>query len=78
MPCPSDLPRGACSVGEEARQTRVSVQSFSQPRSFTLLYPVGGLTLVRFMFDRIMPLSDAVEGYALFDQMQVQKVIFTP
>ncbi|CCF36236.1 alcohol dehydrogenase GroES-like domain-containing protein [Colletotrichum higginsianum] len=31
-----------------------------------------------FMFDRIMPLSDAVEGYALFDQMQVQKVIFTP
>ncbi|KAF3806480.1 putative zinc-type alcohol dehydrogenase-like protein YbdR [Colletotrichum gloeosporioides] len=33
---------------------------------------------VGFMFDRIMPLSDAVEGYALFDQMKVQKVIFTP
>ncbi|KAK0374950.1 alcohol dehydrogenase GroES-like domain-containing protein [Colletotrichum limetticola] len=31
-----------------------------------------------FMFDRIMPLSEAVEGYALFDQMKVQKVIFTP
>ncbi|KAF9875665.1 putative alcohol dehydrogenase [Colletotrichum karsti] len=31
-----------------------------------------------FMFDRIMPLKDAVEGYELFDQMKVQKVIFTP
>ncbi|KAK1731166.1 alcohol dehydrogenase GroES-like domain-containing protein [Colletotrichum acutatum] len=31
-----------------------------------------------FMFDRIMPLSEAVEGYTLFDQMKVQKVIFTP
>ncbi|KAF6843682.1 alcohol dehydrogenase, GroES-like domain-containing protein [Colletotrichum musicola] len=31
-----------------------------------------------FMFDRIMPLHNAVEGYALFDQMKVQKVIFTP
>ncbi|KAJ4304318.1 hypothetical protein N0V88_001931 [Collariella sp. IMI 366227] len=31
-----------------------------------------------FMFDKIMPLSDAVEGYDLFDQMKVQKVIFKP
>nr|XP_036577574.1 alcohol dehydrogenase, GroES-like domain-containing protein [Colletotrichum truncatum]KAF6784572.1 alcohol dehydrogenase, GroES-like domain-containing protein [Colletotrichum truncatum] len=31
-----------------------------------------------FMFDRVMPLSDAVEGYNLFDLMKVQKVIFTP
>ncbi|KAK2014661.1 alcohol dehydrogenase GroES-like domain-containing protein [Colletotrichum eremochloae] len=31
-----------------------------------------------FMFDRIMPLDEAVEGYALFDQMKVQKIIFTP
>lgn len=30
------------------------------------------------MFDKIMPLSEAVEGYDLFDQMKVQKVIFTP
>ncbi|RDW83163.1 hypothetical protein BP5796_04654 [Coleophoma crateriformis] len=29
-----------------------------------------------FMFDKIMPLSEAVEGYELFDKMQVQKVIF--
>ncbi|OLN81794.1 putative zinc-type alcohol dehydrogenase-like protein YbdR [Colletotrichum chlorophyti] len=33
---------------------------------------------VGFMFDRIMPLRDAAEGYALFDQMKVQKIIFTP
>ncbi len=30
------------------------------------------------MFDKIMPLSDGVEGYALFDKMKVHKVIFTP
>ncbi|KAK4456105.1 chaperonin 10-like protein [Podospora aff. communis PSN243] len=31
-----------------------------------------------FMFDKLMPLADAVEGYDLFDKMKVQKVIFTP
>jgi len=31
-----------------------------------------------FMFDKIMPLADAVEGYDLFDKMKVQKVIFRP
>ncbi|KAK3322272.1 chaperonin 10-like protein [Apodospora peruviana] len=31
-----------------------------------------------FMFDKIMPLEDAVEGYDLFDNMKVQKVIFKP
>lgn len=31
-----------------------------------------------FMFDKIMPLVDAVEGYAIFDSMKVQKVIFKP
>ena len=31
-----------------------------------------------FMFDKIMPLSEAVEGYELFDSMKVQKVVFTP
>jgi hypothetical protein len=30
------------------------------------------------MFDKLMPLADAVEGYDLFDKMKVQKVIFTP
>ena len=31
----------------------------------------------RFMFDKMMPLSEAVEGYRMFDAMEVQKVIFT-
>ncbi len=30
----------------------------------------------RFMSDKIMPLSQAVEGYDLFDKMKVQKVVF--
>jgi hypothetical protein len=30
------------------------------------------------MFDKIMGLSEAVEGYDLFDQMKVQKIIFKP
>jgi hypothetical protein len=32
----------------------------------------------RFMFDKVMPLSEAVSGYDLFDKMKAQKVIFTP
>lgn len=28
------------------------------------------------MADKIIPLSDALEGYELFDSMKVQKVIF--
>jgi len=28
------------------------------------------------MFDKVMPLSDAVEGYDIFDKMQAQKVVF--
>jgi hypothetical protein len=28
------------------------------------------------MFQKIMPLKDAVEGYDLFDSMKVQKVVF--
>ncbi|KAI0127734.1 chaperonin 10-like protein [Xylariales sp. AK1849] len=34
--------------------------------------------LLGFMFDKIMPLNEAVEGYDLFDKMKVQKVIFKP
>ncbi|KAH8687291.1 chaperonin 10-like protein [Tricladium varicosporioides] len=34
--------------------------------------------LLNFMTDRIMPLSQAVEGYDIFNKMQVQKVIFEP
>jgi len=28
------------------------------------------------MADKVMPLSDAIEGYELFDKMKVQKVVF--
>ncbi|KAK8117643.1 uncharacterized protein PG998_005924 [Apiospora kogelbergensis] len=34
--------------------------------------------LFGFMFEKIMPLSEAVEGYDLFDKMKVQKVVFKP
>lgn len=30
----------------------------------------------RFMADKMMALSEAVEGYDLFDKMKVQKVVF--
>jgi hypothetical protein len=30
------------------------------------------------MFDEMMPLSKAVEGYELFDRMAAQKIIFNP
>jgi len=32
--------------------------------------------LLDFMFDKIIPLSDAVEGYEIFDKMLAQKVVF--
>lgn len=32
--------------------------------------------LLGFMFEKIMPLSEAVEGYEIFDAMKVQKVVF--
>lgn len=28
------------------------------------------------MADKMMPLSDAIEGYDMFDKMKVQKVVF--
>jgi hypothetical protein len=34
------------------------------------------LTNNSFMFDKIMPLSEAAEGYELFDKMKVQQVVF--
>ncbi|OAA54415.1 Alcohol dehydrogenase superfamily, zinc-type [Cordyceps fumosorosea ARSEF 2679] len=33
---------------------------------------------VEFMFDNIMPLSDAVGGYDMFDKMKVHKIVFVP
>ena len=34
------------------------------------------MRITRFMADHIMPLSQAVEAYDLFNAMKVQKVIF--
>ena len=31
----------------------------------------------RFMFDKILPLTEALEGYEIFDKMQAQKVVFS-
>jgi threonine dehydrogenase-like Zn-dependent dehydrogenase len=31
----------------------------------------------RFLFDHIMPLEQAPEGYTLFEQRKTQKVVFT-
>lgn len=32
--------------------------------------------LLGFMSDKVMPLSEAVEGYEIFDQAKAQKVVF--
>ncbi|KAG9498961.1 hypothetical protein J7337_009772 [Fusarium musae] len=32
---------------------------------------------IGFLFDHIMPLAKAPEGYALFEQRKTQKVVFT-
>jgi hypothetical protein len=32
--------------------------------------------LLGFMADKVMPLSEALEGYELFNSMKVQKVVF--
>jgi hypothetical protein len=42
------------------------------------VYEVKVLTWNSFMTDKVMPLSQAVEGYDIFNKMQVQKVIFEP
>jgi hypothetical protein len=40
-------------------------------------YPViHMLECASFMFAKIMPLAEAVEGYDIFNQMKVQKVVF--
>jgi hypothetical protein len=38
--------------------------------------PLSDTDKPRFMFEKVMPLTDAVEGYDLFDKMKVQKVLF--
>tara|TARA_R110002060_G_scaffold15132_2_gene21140 strand:- start:10 stop:132 length:123 start_codon:yes stop_codon:yes gene_type:complete len=36
------------------------------------------LTGNSFMTDKFMPMSQAIEGYDIFNKMQVQKVVFVP
>ena len=36
------------------------------------------LIIYSFMTDKFMPLSEAIEGYEIFNNMQVQKVVFVP
>jgi hypothetical protein len=70
LPRSIHLPRGAAGVGKEPGQVQVG--------SRVDLRGATSADCNRFMFDKIMPLSEAVEGYDLFDQMKVQKVVFTP
>jgi len=46
------------------------------PEALVLLEKTQGQ--LGFMFDKMMPLEDAVDGYKLFDEMGAQKVIFIP
>lgn len=36
------------------------------------------LTFCSFMTDKFMPMSQAIEGYEIFNAMKVQKVVFVP
>lgn len=67
MPSPLSFPPSFGSIEEKSASLRVSkvFTLSSQAKSFR-----------RFMADKIMPLSEAVEGYDLFDKMKAQKVIF--
>jgi hypothetical protein len=47
-----------------------------QLESVLLYRSVPNTNRPSFMFDKIMPLSDAVEGYEIFDKMLAQKVVF--
>lgn len=70
MSCPVNLPTGSSNVGEEAASARVNIKACEERNALEVL--IGH----RFMADKIMPLSEAVEGYDLFDNMKAQKVIF--
>lgn len=55
----------------EMLKQKQDLLGYGNPVQITVL---GWLKLRnRFMADKIMPLSEAVEGYDLFDKMKVQK-----
>jgi len=66
--------QGLCGIagypGEIPRETEVCLPCLEHERR-------AADTAPSFMFDKIVPLSDAVEAYDLFDKRQVQKVVFT-
>ena len=67
MPCTIHFPSSSRHASTETAPSRVS--NPKTPANMRLKTSV----LCRFMSDKIMPLSEAVEGYDLFDKMKVQK-----
>jgi len=68
LPCKIDIPSSLGHAKEEAHATRVCYCGLAKLEFH--------LTSSRFMSDKIMPLSQAVEGYEIFDNMKAQKVVF--
>lgn len=68
MPCACDLSRSAGIIKGEVSPPRVRL---TPPNLRTQRSHIR-----RFMADKIMPMTQAEEGYELFDKMKVQKVIF--
>ena len=76
MPRPLRVSRGLGAAEEEATFIEVCFHSAVLP--FRPLRPDLRLTkmIASFMSDKIMPLTQAVEGYEIFDGMRAQKVVF--
>lgn len=72
VPSAKRLSRGSTATGAEAAPHRVRDSCRCRTDRDDADYEN------RFMFDKIMPLSDAPEGYALFEQRKTQKVVFAP
>jgi hypothetical protein len=69
MSCSLNIPAVTRDVAEETELVGVCLRIHSLNRQ-------DELTEHSFMADKIMPLSDALEGYELFNSMKVQKVVF--
>ena len=70
MSCAVHFPSIIREIEAETASSRVRPHLISHsPSNMSLI-------LASFMADKIMPLSDAVEGYDLFDKMKAQKVVF--
>lgn len=69
MPCTFHLPASVGGAEKEAAFAGVRI-------SLPVLNRAELTSITRFMADKIMPLSEAVEGYEIFDKMKAQKVIF--